>query len=230
MVGALGDDLAVIEQHHAVGQRDRRRPVGDDQRRAVLHHLAQRGADLVLLGGVDRRRGVVQDQHPGLCEHRAGDGDALPLPAGEREALLADHGVVALGKRVDEAIGTGESGRVAHGVHVGFGIRERDVLAHRVGEQERVLEHDADRLAQVGEAHVAHVDAVERDPPGIDVVEAGHEAGDGRLPAARRAHQRDGLAAAQDEIQPVEHRRAHVAVAEGDVLEAQLARARRQLR
>ncbi len=53
-----------LEQHDPVGERDGRRAVGDDQRRPAGHHLAQRGADLVLLGRVDRRRRVVEDQHP----------------------------------------------------------------------------------------------------------------------------------------------------------------------
>ena len=35
------------------------------------------------------------------------------------------------------------------------------LLAHRVGEQERVLEHDADRPPHVAQARLAHVDAVD---------------------------------------------------------------------
>ena len=38
-----------------------------------------------------------------------------------------------------------------------------DVLAHRAGEQEDVLLHDADLAAQRGERHVADVDAVDGD-------------------------------------------------------------------
>ena len=117
-----------------------------------VHHLAERGADLVLLGRVDRRRRVVEDQHPRVGEHRAGDRDALALPAGEREPVLADHGVVAVGKVVDE-VGSAPASRAARRTCsiVALGIGERDVLAHRVGEEERVLEHDAD-LACAGRA------------------------------------------------------------------------------
>ena len=99
VVGALGDDPAAVEQHHAVGQRDRGRPVGDDDRRAVAHDLGEGVADLVLLGRVDRRGGVVEDQHPGVGEDRPGDGDALALAARQREAPLADLGGVAVGQR-----------------------------------------------------------------------------------------------------------------------------------
>ena len=38
-------------------------------------------------------------------------------------------------------------------------------VAHGVGEQERVLEHDADRAPHVAQRDVAHVDAVERTRP-----------------------------------------------------------------
>ena len=98
-MGAVGDDAAVAQQDDAVGQRDGGRPVGDDDRGAAPHDLGEGVADLVLLGGVDRRGGVVEDQHPGVGEDRPGDGDALALPAREREAPLADRRVVALGQR-----------------------------------------------------------------------------------------------------------------------------------
>ena len=88
----------VVEQHDAVGERDGGRPVGDDDRGAAAHHLGERVADLVLLGRVDRRGGVVEDQHPRVGEDRAGDGDALALAAGQREAALADLGAVAVGQ------------------------------------------------------------------------------------------------------------------------------------
>ena len=50
-----------LEHDDLVGQRDRRQPVGDHERRAARHHLAQRVLDLLLGRGVDatrsRRRG-----------------------------------------------------------------------------------------------------------------------------------------------------------------------------
>ena len=55
-----------------------------------VHHLGERGADLVLLRRVDRRRRVVEDQDARVGEHRARDRDALALPARERVAVLAD--------------------------------------------------------------------------------------------------------------------------------------------
>ena len=77
------------------------------------HHLGERGADLVLLRRVDRRRRVVEDQDPRVGEHRARDRDALPLPTRQREAVLADDRLVAVGQLVDEVVGAREP-RGAH--------------------------------------------------------------------------------------------------------------------
>ena len=87
-----------------VGQRDRGQPVGDDQRRAALHHLAQRQLDPGLGVRVDRRGGVVQDQDPRVHQQRAGDRDPLALAARERQAALADARVVAVGQVADELV------------------------------------------------------------------------------------------------------------------------------
>ena len=182
----------------------------------------ERGADLVLLRGVDRRRGVVEDQHARVGEHRARDGDALTLAARERVAVLADHGLVAVGQRLDEVGGARERGGAPDLVEVRFRVGERDVLAHGVGEQERVLEHDADRAANVAEVEVAHVDAVEQHAALVDVVEARDQPGDRGLAARGRADERDRLARPQHEVEAVEHDRP-VAVAEVDTFEAQLA-------
>ena len=79
--------------------------------------------------------------------------------------------------------------RAARSIGLGrrVGVGEGDVGGDRVAEQERVLEHDADRPAQVAEAQVADVDAVERDRAGVDVVEAGEQPGDGGLARPGRA-------------------------------------------
>ena len=99
VVGAARGDRAVLEHDDLVGERDRREAVGDHERRAARHHLAQRELDLLLGRGVDRRGGVVEDQDPRVGEDRARDRDPLALAAGERQPALADTRVVALGQR-----------------------------------------------------------------------------------------------------------------------------------
>ena len=95
---AARGDAAVVEHHHLVGERDRREAVGDDDRRPAAHRLAQALADRGLGGRVDRGGGVVEDQDARVDQQRAGDRDALPLAAGQRDAALADDGLVAFWK------------------------------------------------------------------------------------------------------------------------------------
>ena len=69
-------DPAVVDHDDAVGEPQRRTPVGDEDRRAARHQLAQRRVDLLLDAGVDRRRGVVEDQDARVGEQGAGERDA----------------------------------------------------------------------------------------------------------------------------------------------------------
>ena len=58
--------------------------------------VAQVVVDRLLGAGVDGAGRVVEHQYRGIGEDRAGERDALPLAAGQRQAALADDGVVAL--------------------------------------------------------------------------------------------------------------------------------------
>ena len=208
-----------LHERDAVGQRDRRRPVRDHERRPSSHHFGQRRADLVLLRRVDCRRGVVEDQHLRVGQDRAGDRDPLPLAAGEREAALSDHRLVALGQQLDELLGAGELGRPRDLVVAGVGRREPDVAAHGVPEEERVLEHDADTAPQIVQAQLAYVDVADRHPSAVRVVEAREQGGGGRLARTGGADERQRRACRDLEIEAVEHRRL-VSVREPDVVEA----------
>ena len=92
----LSSDAALVDDDDAVGERERRPPVRDQDRRARAGDPPQRRVDLLLDAGVDRRGRVVEQQDPRIGEQRARERDALALTAREREALLADDGVVAL--------------------------------------------------------------------------------------------------------------------------------------
>src|SRR4051795_9302875 len=94
---ALFDDSAALEDRDPVGERDRRRTVGDHERRAALHDLAEGGTNLVLLRRVHSRGGVVEDEYRRVGEDRARDRDALPLASGEGEASLAGDRLEAAG-------------------------------------------------------------------------------------------------------------------------------------
>ena len=52
--------------------------------------------------GVEIAEGLVEQNDWCVAQHGAGDGDALPLPAGKTEAAPAYRRVVALGQAFDE--------------------------------------------------------------------------------------------------------------------------------
>ena len=171
------------------------------------HHLGQRVADLVLLGRVDRRRGVVEDQHPRVGEDRPGDGDALALAARQREAPLADHGVVALGQLVDELVGAGQPGRPLDPLLRRVGVGEGDV-GRTVSLNRNVSSNTMPTaVAQVVQLDVAHVDAVEQDRARRRRRRSG---GCSRatvvLPQPVGPDERDRLARPDREVEAVEHR------------------------
>ena len=86
--------------------------------------------DALLGEGVDAGEGVVQNQNAGIAQDGAGDGGALLLAAGESDAALADHGLVAVGERFDIGREPGDFGGAADLV-LAWRLRhaEGDVLA-----------------------------------------------------------------------------------------------------
>ena len=193
MRAAVGDP-AGVQDHDPVGQVQRGPAVRDDQRGAAAHHLAQRGVDLRLQPGVDGRGGVVQDQQPRVGDQRPGQRHPLPLAAGQGQALLADHGVVALRQPGDELVRLGRPGRRQDLLVGGVGPAVGDVGPHGVGEQEAVLHDQPDRGAQGVPGQVGDVVPADPDHAGLGVVEARQQLRQGGLAGAGRADHGDGLA------------------------------------
>src|SRR5712692_10474154 len=79
-----------------------------------------------------------------------------------------------------------------------------DVVGDAVREEEGLLGDDTHEGAQRGDGEVAKVAAVEADPAGLDVVEAGHQIHEGRLPRAGHPHEGDHLSLAHDQGDPAE--------------------------
>jgi hypothetical protein len=223
LLGAARRDAAVLEHDDLVRERDRREAVRDDERRPVAHRLPQPLADQRLRRGVDRRGRVVEDEDAGIYQERACNREPLALPAGERDAALADDGVVALRQVLDEPVRLRGAGGA-----LDLGLRrpdeaEGDVVAHGGGEEERILGDDADLAPERAACDVAHVDAVDEDAPRRDVVEARHERGERRLPRARVPDEGDRAAGGNVEVDVLEH--CAVCIRKRDVLEGDAAHA-----
>ncbi len=215
--GAGVDDPAAVHERDPVGQLQGGLAVGDEDGGGAASGPGQGGVDLGLGPGVDRGGGVVEDQDLGVGEQGAGERDPLALAAGERQALLADDRVVALGEPVDERVGAGEAGGGPYLLVARVRASVGDVGPYGVGEQQALLEDEADAGAQGGQGQVADVVPADPDRARRRVVEARQERDGGGLAAARRADERERLARAHVQAEAVEEGVA-VAVGEGHVV------------
>ena len=129
------------------------------------HQPLQRHLDQPLGLGVHAGGGVVQDQDARVLEQRAGDGDALLLPAGEGDAALAH--AACRSRRASAMMNSCAWAAWAAATissSLASGPAKGDVLADRGGKEGRLLQDDADLVAQRAERHAADVVAVDRDP------------------------------------------------------------------
>ena len=194
-------------------------PVGEDQRGAALHQPVERLLDHRLIVGIDSRERLVQHQDRRVAEHRAGNRDALALAAGQLDPLLADDRVVAVRQRVDEALDVGHPRRLFDFLHARIRAAHADVLADGAVEEEGVLVDDRNVAPDLREAHIAQIDAAERDTPGIGIEEAQQQAHDGGLAAAALPDHADPLSRRHGEGKVPVRRAPRTRIAEGHILE-----------
>ena len=146
-------------------------------------------ADRGFRGGVEGRGRLFEDDHGRVHEQRARDGNPLSLPARQAGSPLAHLGVVSLGKGDDELVCVGGAGDGLDFPLRSVGAAIRDVGAHGVVEQDRVLQHDADLAAQGLLGQPADILPVHQDPAGGGDVEPLDQAHQRALAASARTHQ-----------------------------------------
>ena len=113
--------------------------------------------------GIEHRGGFVQHQDRRVLQQGAGQRDALALAAGEPDALVADHGVIALRQAADEIVRLRGARRGGDRLRVGIDAAVGDVVTHGAVEQQHVLLHHADARAQALQRDAGDVDAVDAD-------------------------------------------------------------------
>src|SRR5690349_23813014 len=87
----------VVQDDDRVGVGDRVQPVGDRNDRSPLLETIQTLHHELLRLVVERGGGLVKDEDRGVAYQRSRYADPLALPTRERDATLADRGVVAAG-------------------------------------------------------------------------------------------------------------------------------------
>ena len=103
------------------------------------HELLKRVEDQRLRRRIQSRRRLVEDQDRGVADDRPRDGDSLLLAAGQRDASLADHRVVAFRQLTNEHVGIRQLGSANDLTARRLGSAVGDVLPHGPAEEQRVL-------------------------------------------------------------------------------------------
>ncbi len=193
-------------------------------RRIARGHDA--GARRVEVGGR-----LVQDQQRRVAQERPGERDPPDLARGERSTAVSDPRVVGGAELPDELVGAREPrGLLDPGVRC-VGIGHRDVVSNAASEQGRTLGQPADLPPPGRRVDVAEVVPVDRDHPGVRAAKPEQQRGHGALTGPARADERDDLAAADLEVEPVEERARPPGIAERHVPEGHdVPRARRRAR
>src|SRR5215204_414608 len=190
LVRAALDDLPLFEDEYLVGAADGREAVRDDEGRPPAPQRLQPVLYQRLALAVQARRGLVEDQNLRLGQDRARDGDALPLPARELHAALADDRVVAVGEAADELVAVRDAGRGPDLLAGRVRVREGDVVGDGAVEEEVVLQHRAELFAIVSEPDGSEVAAVNQHAPRERAVEGHHQPDERTLPRAAGADER----------------------------------------
>jgi len=170
--------------------------------------VLERLLDHALACRIQRARGLVEEQDRPVGEKRARDRQALALAPRERHAALAEHGVEALRQALDEFEGEGLLAGALGLLAACLGPAVAHILEHACGENDRVLRHHGEELAQVARIELAHFRSADPDRALLGVVKAQQQPEHGGLACARRADQRDALALRHDEREAIKRRRA----------------------
>ena len=149
LVGAALAKLAFVHDEDGVGALDGGEPVRDEDGGAAGDHAREREANAEFGVGVDGGGGFVEDEDAGVVGQRAGEADELFLAGGESGAALADRLCELQRQGADEVADVDLVGGAFEAL-VGDPCRaEADVVGDGAGEEERILQDDAEALAKL---------------------------------------------------------------------------------
>ena len=227
-MGAALHDLAVIHHQDQVTVTDGGQAVRHDQHGTICKLVVDHVEDQVFGREVQIAGGLIQNVEVGVLQESACQRDALLLAAGKAVACFLQIGIVLQGQVTDEVVGVRFLGGLLHFVQRCVHAGNTDVVVDGLAEQLNVLRHIGDSAAHRSVGILGQVHAVDVDLAILRLVVLEQKLGDGGLAAAAAAHQRDLLAGRDGEADVIQ-RRGAVAVAEGDVLELNVALDLRQV-
>lgn len=169
-------NLPIPEHINNIGILHRRQPMRHHHHRPRALHAVKDLLHELLCLRVQTRRRLVKEKQVRTADEGPGDGDALPLPSREQDALEADAGVVALREGDYEVVHVdGGANFVDGGLGHGGGVGHagEDVLTDGAAEEVGFLGDEGDGLAVSEEGSAGYVNAIVGYAAGIDGVESG---------------------------------------------------------
>ena len=214
-MGAELPDPAVLDDDDQVGHSDGGEAVGhqDGDRSGrggeLLRGPAVLGVDRVLGLRVEGRRRFVEQHEQRTGSHEGpGEGQTLPLPAGEADTageLGAQLGVEPAREDGDDRVGLagGHGGLDPATLHLGGQVADTDRLGGQEPQRGVVLEPGRESLAPGVRVDVGERNAVDQNAPLGRVVQAAEQLHQGRLPGAVGTDEGDRGAGGQVQIDTV---------------------------
>ena len=143
------DHLPAVQHDDPVRRPRRLQAVGDHDGGPPVGHLLHRGGDVRLGDEVEVRGRLVEQEEDRVDELGAGQRDQLALTGRQRPAALGQLVVVPAREAGDEVVRTDRpSRRLDLGV-ARLGPAVGDVVADRAREEERLLRHVAELVAEL---------------------------------------------------------------------------------
>lgn len=204
-MGALLDDLTVLEDNDFVGVSDGTESVSNDHDSLAssFHENVQGFLNLELRFCVESTSGFVKENDLGVADEGSGDGYSLFLASGKTDSLLSYNSVVAFRENFlifDEvpAVGVLASGleHVSDGLfRLSFCVNSvHDVVLDGVREQNRLLLHDGNlSLVVPSVVSVFQVNTIVTEASNDGVVPSLNQGNDGGLSATRGSHKSDNV-------------------------------------
>src|SRR5579863_5345683 len=208
------DDAPAIEYGNLIGIANSRDAVRDEDRGGGGGIGAQSAENALFSVCIHAGERIVEDKNRRAAQQCAGDGASLLLPAGERDAALADHGLKPLRKLLELLADVRGLGSLKHFGFAGAGRTKGEVFTKRLAEQERLLRHHADVAAQNGERIVAHGTAIDEEGAFGRFIEARNEAHHGGFSRACWPDDSETRSRGNVERDVAQHRSGPVAAAE----------------
>ena len=165
----------------------------DNEHRTSVHEAVHSGLHDGLRAGINRAGRLIEDHNRRIGNSRTRDGKQLTLALRQTAAVTVDDSIIAVRQSADEVVRIGKLRRCLDLLVGRIQAAVADIIANGAGKQVGILQHDAERAAEIGLFDLIDVDAVVADLAVRKVVETVDQVGNGRLARTGCADERDLL-------------------------------------